>query len=165
MKKLLILIFALVAILGFGQNTDWSKYWTSELKKPITNAIQELDPTFDTTIIANEKTSTIIVTIIKVKLDKSEPNYIFTKYENIFYSSVIYDGLSNYYKIIGAKNKIKNWQILYVVTPPYERKIFIKDLDKLILSNNTKNFKNNNQQFISNSILINTEEPNVQQKK
>jgi len=165
MKKLLILIFTLVAALSFGQTTDWSKYWSAELKRPVVDAIQELDPTFEVGIVANEKDSIITITITKTKLDNSEPDYVFTKYENIFYSSVIYDGFTNYYRSSGSKNKIRDWKTLYIITAPYERKVFIKDFDKLILSNSSKNFKNNAQQFISNSILINIEELNAQKKK
>lgn len=115
MKKLLALIFLLVATISFAApTTNWSKYWTERLSF-LKDTIADVNPLYSVAFIATttDKELTIIVTTS----DSSE----FTKYDNIGICAAI----------IRSLNIIKTYQgvtTIYIVTGSYTRMVLVKDL-------------------------------------
>jgi|SRR5208337_3986153 len=120
MKKLLALVLFLVtAAVSFSAPviTDWSKYWTDRLTTvSVTANVAKINPLYIVTFVGTSTNNEL-----RIIVTCSDTTVIFTKYDNIAISAAII-------KSLGVIKTYKGLTIIYMVTFPYTRSIFVKDL-------------------------------------
>jgi hypothetical protein len=120
MKKLLLtLALLLVAAISFATSTvtDWSKYWTNRLTTVgVVAGVTKVNALYLVNFVGTPTNNEL-----RIIVTCSDPTVVFTKYDNIAISAAIIKNLS-------AIKTYNGLTTIYIVTFPYTRAMFVKDL-------------------------------------